>query len=875
MAETLLSFGVEKLWELLVRESERFKGVDEQFNELKSDLNMLRCFLKDADAKKHTSAMVGNIVKEIKEIVYDTEDIIETFLLKQKLGGKSGIRNHARRLSSAIVERRGIAFDMGAISKRIAKVIRDMQSLGVQHVIVSDEYMKSLQERHREMRQTFANDNESVLVGFEKNVRKLVSYMVEKDSSQVVSITGMGGLGKTTLARQVINHETIKCHFAGLAWVCVSQQFTRKYVWQTILRKLRPAYNVSQMTEDELQENLVRVLETQKALIVLDDIWKEEDWDRIKPIFPPAKGWKVLLTSRNEGVALRADPTCFTFKPECLTLTESWTLFRSLAFARENTTEYKLDEDMEEMGKQMMKHCGGLPLAVKVLGGLLAAQKTLTEWKRIYENIRSHIVGGTSFSDRSISSIYHILNMSFEELPIYLKQCFLYLTHFPEDYPIDVGKLSYYWAAEGIPKPRNYDGATIREVADGYVGELVKRNMLISERDTNTLIFETCRLHDMMREVCLLKAEEENFLQVVDASTFTSPAVSSQSPCISRRLGIHSFGDTTHMECFMNNPKLRSFLIIKNGIRGSEWWTAPALSFTRLQLMRVLDLSRVEFEGEKLPSNIGNLIHLRYLSLYMAKVSHLPSSMQNLKLLLYLNLNVKAGHPLSVPNILKEMQELRYLWLPGKIHDKAKLELGDLVNLETLENFSTKHSNVRDLDRMTRLTTLSILFDGGTTMETLSSYLGALTRLENLSISGHMVDTNEYYMDVFRCLEKDPMPLLEKPPESKEVVSVGERCICERRLVCSGGGFAQLRKLYLRGIDEWEEWIVKEGSMPLLHTLFISHCNNLRELPDGMRFITSLKELEIVTSDRRFKEKLYRGREDYYKIQHIPLLKIP
>ncbi|CAA7047445.1 unnamed protein product [Microthlaspi erraticum] len=195
MAETLLSFGVEKLWDLLVRESDRFHGVEEQFEELKSDLNMLRCFWEDADAKKHKSAMVRNTVKEVKEIVYDAEDIIQTFLLKEELGKTSGIKNSVKRFSTVILKRTGLAFNMKAISKRISKVIRDMQSLGIQQVIGNDGYTQSLQERQREMRKTFSNDNETVIVGLEENVKILVDYLVEEDSSsQVVSITGMGGI---------------------------------------------------------------------------------------------------------------------------------------------------------------------------------------------------------------------------------------------------------------------------------------------------------------------------------------------------------------------------------------------------------------------------------------------------------------------------------------------------------------------------------------------------------------------------------------------------------------------------------------------------------------------------------------------------------
>ncbi|CAL9238211.1 unnamed protein product [Arabidopsis halleri] len=897
MAETLLSFGVEKLWDLLTRETERFQGVEEQFNELKRELEMLRCYLKDAEANKQTFAMVRNTSKEIEDIVYDAEDTIETFLLKQELGKTSGIKKQIKQLACVIADRRKIALDMEAISKRINSVIRKMLIPCIQQVNVSERTIQSPQDIQREMRQAFSSEDEDHPVGLKKNVDQLVGYLVKEDGSQVVSITGMPGIGKTTLAKQVFNHAIVKSHFAGLAWVCVSQQFRRKYVWQTILRKLCPEYKESDMTEEELQEKLVQVLETQNTLIVLDDIWREDDWDRIKAIFPRKKGWRLLLTSRNEGVGLRADPTCFTFKPDCLTPEESWTLFQRIVFPSENTTEYKFYEEMEEMGKQMIEQCGGLPLSVKVLGGLLAAEYTLHRWKRIYANIRSHIVGGTSFNERNINSVYHALYLSFEELPGYLKHGFLYLAHFPEDYPIDVEKLSYYWDAERIIRPMHYEGATTREVADGYIEELVKRNMVISKKDVSTSRFETCHLHDMMREVCLRKAEEENFVHILDTSHVTSTATS-QSSFKSRRLAIHLSDDTsTHMEAYIQNPRLRSLLFIKQSLLLN--WMESGLCITKLQLMRILDLSYVKFERGKLPSDIGKLIHLRYLSLYLAKVSHLPSSMRNLRKLLYLNLGVAAGSPIYMPNFCTKMRELTFLLLPDDMEDKTKLELGNLTNLETLENFSTKHSSVRDLHGMKRLTTLSILLNGeGCTPETLSS-LGELGHLESLTIRNHKSDKKEYVLDgihgkklksiqveqhfpshlttisLRHCyLTEDPMPILEKLLHLKEVC-LGERSFCGKKMVCSSSGFPQLQKLSLHALDEWEGWIVEEGSMPLLHTLEINRCQKLNALPDGLRFITSLKELTIITTEREFTEKLSKGGEDYYKVQHIPLLSIP
>ncbi|KAG5383098.1 hypothetical protein IGI04_034568 [Brassica rapa subsp. trilocularis] len=501
-------------------------------------------------------------------------------------------------------------------------------------------------------------------------------------------------------------------------------------------------------------------------------------------------GWKVLLTSRNEAVTtgiLQKDLTCF--KVDCLTPQESWTLFRRIAFPKENTNDVNVDVEMEEAGKEIIKHCGGLPLALKVLGGS-------------YE-----------------------IHIAYAELPIYLKHCFLYLAHFPEDYEINVEILSYYWAAEGIPRPRYYNGASIRDVADGFIEELVERNMVISERD-KTSRFTTCRLHDMLREVCLRSGEEENFLQIVDASTAASNENSN-----SRRLIVHSSDNTCHLDGYLQNPSLRSLLFIQK--ISSLNWTASGLSFRRLQLMRVLDLSRAEFKGGKLPSSIGKLIHLRYL-----------------------------------------------------------------------KNFSTKHTSVDDLQRMTELNTLSILFHcDGCTVETLSTYLGELRHLKNLTIIDKSAsDARGFVLDCIllkqlklsihmpnlpdeqhfpsrltticlrHCLvEEDPMPILEKLLHLKNV-ELWDQSFAGRRMLCSGGGFTKLHQLELSGLKELEEWIVEEGSMPVLHTLSISHCDNLKELPDGLRFITSLMELSCGYMGSKWEERLTDGGTDYFKVQHIPLL---
>jgi hypothetical protein len=237
-----------------------------------------------------------------------------------------------------LTDRHKVASDIEGITKRISKVIGEMQSLGIQQQIIDGGRSLSLQDIQREIRQTFPNSSESDLVGVEQSVEELVGPMVEIDNIQVVSISGMGGIGKTTLARQIFHHDLVRRHFDGFAWVCVSQQFTQKHVWQRILQELRPHDGeILQMDEYTIQGKLFQLLETGRYLVVLDDVWKEEDWDRIKEVFPRKRGWKMLLTSRNEGVGLHADPTCLSFRARILNPKESWKLFERIVPRRNET----------------------------------------------------------------------------------------------------------------------------------------------------------------------------------------------------------------------------------------------------------------------------------------------------------------------------------------------------------------------------------------------------------------------------------------------------------------------------------------------------------------------------------------------------------
>ncbi|KAF3578869.1 hypothetical protein DY000_02029324 [Brassica cretica] len=497
--------------------------------------------------------------------------------------------------------------------------------------------------------------------------------------------------------------------------------------------------------------------------------------------------------------------------------------------------------------------------------------------------------------------------MSYEDLPMQLKHCFLYLAHFPEDYKIQVERLYYLWEAEGIITSSG-NGATTRKIGEEYIEELVRRNMVIAVKEDLRCRWEYCQMHDMMREVCLYKAKEENFLQFIRVPTSSTSTINAHTPTRSRRLAVHGGGNAFDMLGRQNNQKARS--VLGFGL-DSNLWKQSGQEFRNLQLLRVLDLSLDDKSDDReggIPSSIGKLIHLRYLSLDMGVATHVPSSLRNLKLLIYLRIfSRKEVHLPSI--IFKEMVELRFLLLPSRIKAKTKLELGNLVNLECLTCFRSEYGSITDFLRLKRLRTLRLYLKGRYTSEVLASSLCELRNLEDLRLIDENLFGGAYDVDFVWnfihlrhlelkihmtrlpdhsrlpphlahislriCkMEEDPLQILQKLLHLKSVV-LGHRSFAGRKMVCSKGGFPQLCNLELWFLYDLEEWIVEEGSMPCLRTLSIRLCDKLKELPEGLKYITSLKELKIVTCENKeWKTTLVPGGESYHKVQHIPSVQL-
>ncbi|KAL4616006.1 hypothetical protein ACB092_07G168300 [Castanea dentata] len=414
-----------------------------------------------------------------------------------------------------------------AIKTRISNLKQSFQEYGIiRESTIQAGGPSSLNEPQPEQRKTYPYLEDDP-VGFNDYLDYLVGILLkeEEGNTRVASICGMGGLGKTTLARMVYNDPRVKQYFnGGCAWVCISQQYQKRPVWEEIMINLLPKEK-SQNDQKEKSQNdqkkeikgwsdidliskLHEVQQNEKCLVVLDDIWKIEDWNNLCHVFPRKDTRsKILLTSRNSDVAKKADPRGIIHNLECLSPEKSWELLEKMAISWRSDSETKTY--MKKLGKEMIENCGGLPLAITVLGGLLATKQTQKGWEDVHQHVRSYL-----HAEQNLR-VNKVLALSYNDLPSHLKPCFLYLGHFPEDFEIPTKELIRMWMGEGFISQVQHRGGredTMDDVGDRYLRELVQRCMVLVGKEGSLGRIKTCRMHDLMRDFCVSKAQDENFL---------------------------------------------------------------------------------------------------------------------------------------------------------------------------------------------------------------------------------------------------------------------------------------------------------------------------------------------------------------------------
>ncbi|KAL1819819.1 hypothetical protein ACET3Z_014688 [Daucus carota] len=848
MVDATVAFAIEKLSDFLTREVNARLGARDGVRWLKDELGYLQSAVRQAELNQELNPLIRQWINNVKDVANDAVIILERFSTLQEEEHAAPRKSVLGCLRSSICMCRKEAklYDIGkeieSLRGRVVEIKNRRDEYGITNILANP----IVQQRKRTVLRATSFENQVDVVGFEDDFKTLFAELVGKDPSlKVISIHGMGGLGKTTLASKLYDSGKLN-HFNCRAWVCVSQEYNIKDVLRTIIKSVMDhelTHNLDNMNEIDLLQHLRKLLlQRDRYLAVIDDIWDIEAWEKIKKAFPDKKnGSRVIITTRNKIIAQRVDDRCFVHALRFLREDESWDLFCKRAKPLKN---------LEQLGKEMVGKCGGLPLAIMVLSGLLLHKNSYEEWVKVKDDIWRQLKGESA-------EIQDILNLSYYDLSFQIRQCFLYLARFPEDHAFKVNNLKLLWIAEEfISEADEEDGVCMEDVAENYLIELINRNMIWIEKWYWGEKVHTCRMHDLVRDLAIQKSKEEKLLGIFDSSKLhTSPIRLLQEQA--RHVIYNDYGKYSKLlGPGFSDLKLRSLAIT------STLESEDMKLICRFKYIKVLDLTNV-ISG-RIPEEIGDLVLLKFFGLMRPCGGTLviPPTIRKLKKLQTL---CSPRYSYEFPVEICELTGLRHLSFPNHYRTEVRrsmkisshqtelqtvdgilfenwiqIDTLNLIHLHTLTILTSSTEGIAySLDSLANLSNLQsfiLRFNSGV-IPTIKPLLSC-KRLKAVTLHGTISDRSELGflpLSVTNItltgskLMEDPMPTLERLSNliglDLDAVYMG------KKMVCSNDALPCLKYLIIRGFRNLEEWLVEDGALSSLKNFETSGCDKLKKYP--------------------------------------------
>ncbi|XP_058106801.1 putative disease resistance protein RGA3 [Magnolia sinica] len=725
-----------------------------------------------------------------------------------------------------------------------------------------------------EGRETSSQVDKSAIVGRENDINEILRMLLNETSDVVnevpivISIVGMGGLGKTTLAQLAYNNGDVKRHLDIRMWVCVSNDFDVKQIAKSIIESATGS-GCESLALSPLQDRLQGILQAKQFLLVPDDVWSNdsEKWDKLRVPFQAGKpGSRIIVTTRMEYVASTMGSS-HIHKLLALSDDECWLLFNCRALEHQSAEEHL---ELEVIGREIVKKCGGVRLAAKKISSALRLRKTTREWE---------VVLGSEIWNSE--GILPALWLSYQDLPPAMKQCFVYCSVFPKDRMIWKDRLVKLWAAQGFI--RSEESGEIEEIGGLYSADLLRRLLLQDAELDDYKNIVICKMHDLVHDLA----------QFVSGSDCSTVEIRKQASSNLNNIR-HSFlifsdeaGEVASIPVTLFKAhKLRTLL------RDSRISRVPQNLFHHLRYLRALDLSGARIQ--KLSRTIGRLKHLRYLDLSYTDIVELPEEVSNCINLQTLRLN-RCEKLKKLPRGMRKMISLRHLeiictfmlmYLPQGI--------GRLTGLRTLTEFivgggdegcncrelkylnhlqgslrikgvgkvrSRDEAREAELDKKQHLHALTLKYGYDERLDDDEDVLEILkphTNLKEFIIRSYKgsklpkwiedpVLSNLVKVKLMRCDKCNQLPGLGKLlsliylhiHSLKEVRKVGGEFSGDANNDGSGGvvSFPKLETLFFFKMPNWEEWELPEGDgqiMPSLVELRLKSCPKIKALPRNL-----------------------------------------
>nr|KAJ0216571.1 hypothetical protein LSAT_V11C300149060 [Lactuca sativa] len=865
MAEIVVSAFFSLFFDKLASEAlnkiARAKGIESELKKLKRSLIQIKNLLYDASRKELTDEAVKEWLNGLQHLAYDIDDVLDdlaTEAIEHELTEKSGsTSSKVRKLIPTCCTNFSLSSRMHGklddIATKLQELVDAKNNLGLSVITYEMPKVKRYEASLVDAR---------AIVGREGDKNALVQKLLgghDESSSQnfsIVPIVGMGGVGKTTLARLLYDEKDVKDYFKVRAWVCVSDEFDifsiSKVIYQSVTGETKEFTDLNL-----LQEALREKLKDKLFLIVLDDVWSKSyaDWDKlVSPFLVGAPGSRIIMTTRKEQLLRKLGYADLVPLPS-LSHDDALSLFAQHALGVDNFNSHPT---LKPHGEGFVKKCDGLPLALIALGRLLRTKKDEEEWKMLLDSEIWRL--------ENADEILPALRLSYDDLSASLKQVFAYCSLFPKDYLFNKEELIQLWMAEGF---LHYSTTrkSMERLGVEYFEELVSRSFFQHSSDDKSLFM----MHDLMNDLAMLDIGMKEY---------------SRKEALPKHRHI-SFVCEEYMaykrfKLVKGARSLRTFLALSVGVVQS--WGIFYLSnkvindlLQELPLLRVLCLSDLSIS--EVPEVVHSMKHLRYLNLSRTQITNLPENVCNLYNLLTL-IVFGCKYLVKLPENFSKLKNLQHFDIRDTpLLKKMPLGIGQLKSLQTLSKIIiggesgfaiTELKNLQNLQgkvfieglgnvenamdareaniSQNRLSELVLNWGYGfnvsqtethekEVLNELKPHNGTLEKLGIESYRGIEFPTwigdpsfcrlTKVWID--GCEECTSLPRLGQLPSLKELI-IGEMSkvkVVGLEFLGTDLAFPSLEILRFKSMSGWEEWSTNSGAFPCLQELRIEYCPNL------------------------------------------------
>ncbi|XP_074317951.1 putative disease resistance protein RGA1 [Silene latifolia] len=603
-----------------------------ELDDLHNTVETVKAVLEDADAKQDSlNSQEKHYIKELRDAVYDADNVLDEFLTlaKQKklieAGGKV-----SDKVKSFFSRFKLLTHNL---SSKVKMVNKKLDAIATKSSKFSFKVEYKPVKFTKEETSSFLCDK---IIGRDEDVEKIVGMLLGCDNNvdtsgvSFLAIVGMGGLGKTALAQLVFNDPRISEAFEMKSWTCIADQNQEQWDLKGFLGKVVKGSPINNLTSlEEIHHEVTEKMGGKKYLLVLDDLWTESyhKWQQLEGFLKVGqRGSWIIVTTRSRTTAqmIGGDQV---HELRGLSEVESWNLFERIAFQAKER-----EDDFVKLGKEIVKKCTNVPLAIRVVGSLLRGQSK-SKWLSFQNS------GLDNISERN-DTLTTILKLSYDQLSPPLKTCFAYCAIFPKDWEISKQMLINLWMAQGY--------INLENLGEEYFLMLLQRCFFQDVHENKLGEIKWFKMHDLLHDIAEQVAGEEIWICNNNTSNVGKGV---------RHLSLVNNCYTQHVS---DKTQIRTYLQVKKyTCIGSSDQLLASKSIPKWTCLRSLDLRNTR--AESLPESIGQLLHLRCLDLsWSGHLKMLPKSITKLVNLQTIDLH-RCSSLKQLPNDVSKLVDLSTL----------------------------------------------------------------------------------------------------------------------------------------------------------------------------------------------------------------------